>query len=97
MHHAFYHQLEWVKQQLSGNMLADIGDTFLGYIHQSLHLSQFSPTVIHSSTPDSETVSLKHWVRYSLVSSATKAFFGGNMQEVDPRFLEYYFGFEEAA
>lgn len=98
MHHAFYHlQMEWVKQQLSGNMLADIGDNVLGHINQSLHLSQFSSTFIQSSTPYSTSVSLKHWVRYSLVSSATKAFFGVKMQEVDPRFLEYYFGFEEAA
>ena len=63
MHHAFCHlQMEWVKQQLSGNMLADIGDSLLGYINQSLRLARFSPTFIHTSTRYSKSASLEHWV-----------------------------------
>jgi hypothetical protein len=98
LHQAFYHlQMEWVKQQLSGDMLADIGSTFLGHINRSLFLDQFPSSVILSSTSDEKTVSLKKFIRHSLVSSATKAFFGLRMQAVDSRFLEYYFNFEEAA
>ena len=98
MHQAFYHlQMTWVKQQLSGDMLTDIGQSFMGHINQSLHVDSFSSSFIYSSTPDSRTISLKKMVRYCLVSSATKAFFGSQMQEVNPNFLDYYFNFEEAA
>ena len=98
MHQAFYHlQMKWVKQQLSGSRLADIGQSFVRYIDQCLHINNFSPSFIYSSTSSSEDASLKKMVRYCLVSSATKAFFGSQMQEVDPGFLDYYFKFEEAA
>ena len=98
LHQAFYHlQMEWVKQQLSSDMLTDIGNNFMGYINQSLRMDSFSSSVVYASTPVEKSISLKKMVRYCLVSSATKAFFGPQMQEVDPRFLEYYFNFEEAA
>ncbi|KAL8713320.1 MAG: hypothetical protein Q9220_002519 [cf. Caloplaca sp. 1 TL-2023] len=87
----------WVKDQLSGNMLAEIGDNFLGSINKSLYLENFSPSFVESSTPGQKTVSLKKWVRYSLVHSAAKAFFGSSMMKVDPQFVFYYFAFEEAA
>ncbi|KAL8952792.1 MAG: hypothetical protein Q9222_001296 [Ikaeria aurantiellina] len=96
--HPFYHvQMGWVKDQLSGNMLAEIGDNFLGSINKSLYLDNFSPSFVESSTPGQKTVSLKKWVRYSLVHSAAKAFFGSSMMKVDPQFVHYYFAFEEAA
>ena len=48
MHHSFYHlRIERVDQQLYGTMLADISDSFRGYINQSLHLPQFSSTPTH--------------------------------------------------
>ena len=96
---SFYHvQMgSWVKDQLSGSMLAEIGKTFLGAINDGLHVDQFSPSFVESTTPGSKTVSLKLWVRYSLVHSATKAFFGDTMTKIDPRFGFYYFAFEEAA
>ena len=97
-HQAFYHlQMEWVKQQLSGNMLTEIGNNFMGYINQSLYMNNFSPSFVYASAPGEKSISLKKMVRHCLVLSATKAFFGPQMQEVDPRFLEYYFNFEEAA
>ncbi|KAL8695677.1 MAG: hypothetical protein Q9201_007988 [Fulgogasparrea decipioides] len=96
--HAFYHvQMGWVKDQLSGNMLADIGEKFLGGINNSLHLRNFSPSFIESTTPGAKTVFLKKWVRYSLVHSASNAFFGEKMAAVDPQFVFYYLAFEEAA
>ena len=98
LHQVYYHlQMIWVKQQLSGNMLTDIGKSFMGYIDESLHIDNFSSGFVYSSTPGTRTISLKNMVRYCLVSSATKAFFGSQMQEVDPLFLDYYFNFEEAA
>ena len=98
-HKAFYHlQMEWVKQQLSGDMLADIGTRFLGYINQSLHFRNLkSCTFSYSSAPDYHVVSLRKWIRHSMVHSATRAFFGEEMFIADPNFLSYYFGFEEAA
>ena len=98
MHLAFYHlQMEWVKQQLSGDMLTDIGENFMGYINQSLYMDNFPSSAVYASAPGERSISLTKMVRYCLVSSAAKAFFGPQMQEVDPRFLEYYFNFEEAA
>ncbi|KAL8941935.1 MAG: hypothetical protein Q9216_001963 [Gyalolechia sp. 2 TL-2023] len=96
--HPFYHaQMGWVKDQLSGNMLAEIGENFIGSINHSLHLHNFSSSFVESTSPDTKTVSLKKWARYSLVHSATKAFFGEAMMKVDPQFVFYYFAFEEAA
>ena len=97
-HKAFYHlQMDWVKQQLSGTMLTDMGENFLGCIDKSLHVENFSPSFVESTVPGGKIVSLKKWVRYSLVHSAATAFFGSKMKAVDPQFVFYYFAFEEAA
>ena len=43
-HLAFYHlQMEWVKRQLSGNMLGDIGKDFLGVFDSLFNALKYAP------------------------------------------------------
>ena len=50
IHQAFYHlQMEWVKRQLPGNMLADIGGNVMGYINKSLYMDNFSSSFVYSA------------------------------------------------
>ncbi|KAL9006858.1 MAG: hypothetical protein Q9188_000389 [Gyalolechia gomerana] len=90
-------QMGWVKDQLSGNMLAEKGENFIGSINKSLHIDNFSSGFVESTSPGTKTVSLEKWVRYRLVHSASKALFDESMMKVDPQFVFYYFAFEEAA
>ncbi|KAI4171976.1 MAG: hypothetical protein LQ343_003885 [Gyalolechia ehrenbergii] len=87
----------WVKDQLSGNILAEIGENSIGSINKSLQIDNFSSGFVEWTSPGTKTVSLEKWVRYSLVHPTSKALFGESTRKVDTQFVFYCFAFEEAA
>lgn len=83
-------------QQLHpGTNLEELQNQFMPNIHKSLNYENISENSIISSTTGEKTVSLLGWVREVLLGSATKAFFGDRLLQIEPKMFQSFFDFDD--
>jgi hypothetical protein len=94
-----HHVLESViKAQLNpGAALEKLSVSFLGTIYDRMNWDTIPENLIlEKLDSDSEcVVSLQGFIRYVMLYSATKAFFGDTIFKIDPNILEYFADFDE--
>ena len=82
------------QQLLPGKELETIQKVFMDGIHESLFWSKISPVIILRSVSGVKTISLLRWCREVLLESATRAFFGDMLLEIDPNLFESFYKFD---
>lgn len=86
-----------IKKELNpGKMYADFELTFLDAIDQRMQWKTISPKALLLSNgvePIQYTVSLLQLVRQTLVEATTNAFFGPELLQTDPEFVDNFFPF----
>lgn len=87
---------DFYRQQLHpGTNLENLQSQFMPKIHKSLSYENISENIILSSTTGEKTVSLLGWVREVLLDSATRAFFGDRLLEIEPNMFQSFFDFDD--
>ena len=87
---------DWYRHQLHpGRPLDILQSGFLHNINFSLLWEKISDNVVLSSTHDSKVVSLLGWCREVLLDSATRAFFGDRLLELEPELFQSFFDFDD--
>ncbi|TVY84366.1 Cholesterol 7-alpha-monooxygenase [Lachnellula suecica] len=83
-------------QMHPGNKLDELQAEFHGNIDNWMRWSRLSgPVVLSAVGEDEKVVSLYKWCSQVLVDSATRAFFGDSLLELDPDLLKTFFIFDE--
>ena len=82
-------------QLLPGKELEPLQSVLLGRIHEMLHWKAMSTGITLSHNNDQKVVSLLGWCREVLMDSATKAFFGDRLLQIDPTLFQSFFDFDD--
>ena len=85
------------RQLLPGEELAAIQEVFMNGIHESLLWGRITPLIVVCSTPVTKTISLLGWCREVLLESATRAFFGDRLLQIDPNLFHSFFKFDASS
>ncbi|KAI9844750.1 MAG: hypothetical protein M1837_005283 [Sclerophora amabilis] len=84
------------KAQLHpGAKLDTLQDRFLGSIDESLRWQNISHNVVRSSSQETKIVSLLGWCSEVLIDSATRAFFGPRLLQIEPNLLQSSIDFDD--
>ena len=82
------------QQLLPGKELNVLQDVFMDRIHKSLHWDKITPKITLASSPEAKTISLLGWCREVLLDSATRAFFGDELLEINPNLFQSFYDFD---
>ena len=85
------------QQLLPGKQLDVLQRGFIDGIHESLQWHSVTQKVTIRSSPDIKTISLLGWCREVLLESATRAFFGNRLLEIDPDLFQAFFAFDASS
>ena len=82
-------------QLLPGQRLEDLTHSFLRLIQENMRWNHFRETSVLKSNADEKVVSLHHWCLEVLVDSATRAFFGEYLLELEPSLTQTFKAWDE--
>jgi hypothetical protein len=99
LHKEFLHIGQRLCQQqlLAGKESETLQHVLLRRIEASLAWHKIPEKITLSSTPEKKTVSLLGWCREVLLESATHAFFGDRLLEIEPNLLKIFSIFDASS
>lgn len=83
------------RQLLPGNELDTLQKALLGNLHEALKWDNISSKAILSMTQDTKRISLHKWCLQVLLDSATRAFFGDQLLEIEPDLCHIFRDFDD--
>ena len=94
--HYIHNMSEWLSQQLLSGAHAELlQERYAAHLDGLLHWEKLDPVYIQSSDITQKTVSLRNYTRVSLTNSANRTFFGKELFEAAPEFIEGYKIYED--
>jgi len=85
------------RQLLPGRELDTLQEVFMSGIQRSLIWEKITPKITLRSYPGLKTISLLSWCREVLLKSATRAFFGDELLEIEPNLFRSFFVFDASS
>lgn len=85
------------RQLLPGKDLDALQQVFMAGIHESLLWNRITRKIVLHSSPETKTVSLLGWCREVLLESATRAFFGDRLLQINPDLFRSFFLFDASS
>ena len=82
------------RQLLPGRELDALQRVFMDGIDESLHWQRITEKITIHSSPDIRTISLLGWCREVLLESATRAFFGDKLLQINPDLFQAFSTFD---
>ncbi|KAL8738945.1 MAG: hypothetical protein Q9181_000328 [Wetmoreana brouardii] len=94
----FHMQKDWFRVQLHpGDKLRDLQEKYAQFLTASISWDSLSEGYTISADANERLVSMRGFTRLTLGMCALKAFFGKELFEICPSFLDHYQGFEDAS
>jgi hypothetical protein len=94
--HYIHNMSEWLSQQLLSGAHAEIlQDRYAAHLDELLRWENLDPVYTQSSDATQKIVSLRNYTRVSLTNGANRTFFGKELFEVAPDFIEGYKVYED--
>jgi hypothetical protein len=94
--HYIHNMSEWLSQQLLPGAHAELlQDRYAGHLDRLLRWENLDPVYMKTNGATQKTVSLRNYTRVSLTNGANKTFFGKELFENSPDFIEGYKVYED--
>jgi len=85
------------QQLLPGKELSNLQSSLMTVLHDSLVWDRIPDTLTLPYTDKTKTVSLLGWCSDVLLESATRAFFGNRLLEIEPHLFENFYAFDTSS
>jgi hypothetical protein len=94
--HYIHNMSEWLSQQLLSGAHAEVlQNRYAAHLDELLRWENLDPKYIQTAEGGKKTVSLRNYTRVSLTNGANRTFFGKELFETAPDFIECYKIYED--